>query len=70
MAAATDLDQNMIDTTSLNYVLVRFPLFLSSKSVLVTMAEESGNILLLSDKYYAEAAGYIFIFEKKKYISV
>ena len=31
----------------------------------MTMAEESGKILLLRTKYHAEAAGYIFIFGKK-----
>ena len=31
----------------------------------MTMAEESGKILILRTKYHAEAAGYIFIFGKK-----
>ena len=56
-AAATILDHNVIDTTSLNDVLGRLPLFLSTKSVLVVMVEEAGHILLLSAKYHAKAAG-------------
>ena len=60
------MDHNAIDTTSLKNVLIRLPIFLSSKSVHVMAPEEAIKILLLSAKYHAEAAGYIFIFEKKK----
>ena len=57
MAASTDTDHNVIDTTSLNNVLDRLTLFLLSESVIVMTAEESGHGILLRDKYHTEAAG-------------
>ena len=42
------MDHNVIDTTSLKDVLGCIPLFLSAKSVLAMMSEESGHILILS----------------------
>ena len=56
VAPATGVTHNTIDTTRLNNVLGRLPLFLSVKLVLVMMAAESGHILLLSAKYHSEAA--------------
>ena len=50
----------MIDTTNLNNVLGRLPLFLSVKSVLVTMSEDAGHILVLSAKYHVEAARHFY----------
>ena len=51
-AAITDMDQKPIDTTILNNVMVCLPLFLSSKSVLAKMIEETGHIILLSSKFH------------------
>ena len=59
--SATDMVHNVIDTVSLNNVLGCLSLFLSSNSVLLTMAEESGRILLLNSNYHAEAAGHFYI---------
>ena len=45
------------DLTSLNSVLGRLPVFLSTKSMLEEIVSKSGHILLLSSKYHAEVAG-------------
>ena len=45
------------DPTSLNSVLGRLPVFLSTKSMLEEIVSKSGHILLLSSKYHAEVAG-------------
>ena len=71
--STTDLDYNVINDTSLNNLLGRLYLFLSAKSVLVTMPEESRHILRLRYKYHAKAEGrflfsiylptFLFVFE-------
>ena len=45
------------DPTSLNSVLGRLPMFLSTKSMLEEIVSSAGHILLLSSKYHAEVAG-------------
>ena len=60
-AAATDPVHSEIDTTILNGVLCHLPLFLSEKSVFVTMTEEAGHILFLSTKYHAKASGHFIL---------
>ena len=57
-----DLYNNYIDTTSFNIALVHLPLFLSTKSVPVTMAEEVRYILILSAKYHTNVAGIFLMF--------
>ena len=49
--------EDVFDPTSLNSVLGRLPMFLSTKSVLEEIVSEAGHILLLSSKYHAECAG-------------
>ena len=60
MAAYNDLAHTVIDTNSLNNVLCSHPLFLFSKSVLVTMAEKVVGIILLSENYHAKAAEHFY----------
>ena len=57
---ATYLYHSIIYTTTLNNVLGRLSIFLSSKSVLVTMAEESRNILILRNSYHSKAEGNFY----------
>ena len=45
------------DPTSLDSVLGRLPMFLSTKSMLEEIVSNAGHILLLSSKYHAEVAG-------------
>ena len=58
--APTDLYHKDVYTTIPNNVLGLLNLFLSSKSLIVTMIEKSGHILLLSSKYHAKAARGLF----------
>ena len=51
---------NTLDPTSLNSVLGRLPMFLSTNSTLEEIVSKSGHILLLSSKYHAEVAGQGF----------
>ena len=60
-SADTDLSHNFIDTTRLNNALGGLSLFLSAKSVCLTMPEEAGHILILSSKDHAKEAGH-FLF--------
>ena len=57
IADSTDLYRNDIDTTRIYDKLGCFPLFISSKFVLVMIEELAGHILHLRTKYHSKAAG-------------
>ena len=55
--AALIVTDDTYDPTSLNSVLGRLPVFLSTKSMLEEIVSKAGHILLLSSKYHTEVAG-------------
>ena len=50
-------DDTVVDSSSLNNVLGRLPMFLNTKSMLEEKLERNGHILLLLEKYHSECTG-------------
>ena len=65
---STNKYDTVVNSSSLNNVLGRLPMFLNTKSMLEEELERNGHILILSEKYHAECAGQVieYCFERCK----